>query len=281
MPNLENFLTYEHWQYEIIRILLTLTVAIFLAGLFYFLLTAKESTPRYRLSSIISSVVMVSAVLEIGQLLLVWSTSFTHSSDLRQWQPAEGQVFSNGFRYVNWTIDVPMLLTQLLVVLGLVGAPFWREWWKLAVAGVLMIWTGLIGQFYEPAVSGLEPGAPVWPFWFWGIVSTLFYIYLLYKVATLIYRPPEPLDDASARLLRACWWIVLISWTLYPVAYILPAVWATADGMVVRQAVFTVADISSKLLFGVLLSWAARKRSKAIGYVPALEAEGETSTSKA
>ena len=117
----------------------------FAAGLVYFLATASRVSPRYRLSSVISGVVMVSAVLEIGQLYLIWSSGFRYIDGL--WRPAEGYLFSNGFRYVNWSIDVPMLLTQVLVVLGLTGRAFWGEWWKLTIAGLLMVWTGYFGQF--------------------------------------------------------------------------------------------------------------------------------------
>ncbi len=275
MPNVENFLAFEHWQFEVIRHLLQLTVAAFLAGFVYFILTSKQVEPRYRLSSSISAVVMVSAVLEIGQLYFNWADSFRYSPAAGLWQPTGEQLFSNGFRYINWSIDVPMLLTQLLVVLGLTARAFWREWWKMATAGLLMVWTGYPGQFYEAAVAGFAPEAPTWPFWFWGAVSTIFFVYVLYKVGMLIGRPPEPLDPASHRNLKYCWYIILFSWSLYPFAYLVPAVWPNADGMVARQMLFTVADITSKLIFGVVLGRVAVLRSKEIGYAPALLAHSE------
>lgn len=275
MPNMENFMAFPHWQYELVRHLLQLTVASFAAGFVYFLATANQIEPRYRLSSTISAVVMVSAVLEIGQLALVWSTGFTHSAGYGTWRPAEGELFSNGFRYVNWSIDVPMLLTQILIVLGLSGRAFWSEWWKLAIAGFLMIWTGYPGQFYEAAVAGFRPDAPTWPFWFWGAVSTVFFVYVLWKVGMLIGRPPEPLEPDAHRNLKYCWYIILFSWTLYPIAYAVPAVWPTSDGATVRQVLFTTADITSKLIFGVVLGRVARLRSRAIGYAPAILTDGD------
>lgn len=274
MPNLENFLAFEHWQYDFIRHLLQLTFASFAAGLVYFVLAANQVEPRYRLASTISAVVMVSAALEIGMLALVWSTAFEFSAATGLWERAPGELFTNGYRYINWSIDVPMLLTQLLVVLGLTGAAFWREWWKLAAAGLLMIWTGYPGQFYEPAVAGLVDGA-TWPFWFWGAVSTVFFVYILWKVGMLIGRPPQELDPDSHRNLKYCWYIVLGSWTLYPLAYAVPAVWPDGDGVVARQLLFTIADITSKLVFGVMLGRVARLRSRKIGFVPALLTDGD------
>lgn len=55
----------------------------------------------------------------------------------------------------------------------------------------------------------------------------------------------------------------------------MPAVWPTNDGMVARQLLFTVADITSKLIFGVVLGRVARLRSKELGYLPAIEVDGE------
>jgi bacteriorhodopsin len=269
VPNLENYLTFAHWQYEIVRHLLQLTVACFAAGFVYFILTAKDIAPRYRLSSVISAVVMVSAVFEIAYLSLLWSTAFNYSTLEAAWVPTQSELFSNGFRYINWSIDVPMLLIQILVVLGLTGREFWKRCWPLAGAGVLMIWTGYPGQFYEPAVAGIAPGEAAWPFWFWGGVSTVFFVYVLWTVGMLIGRPPELIEERAHRQLKYCWYLFLFSWTLYPLAYVIPAVWPTSDGMVLRQGLFTVADITSKLIVGVVLGRAARFRSQVIGYQPA------------
>ena len=42
MPNIENFMAFPHWQYELVRHLLQLTVASFAAGFVYFLATSRE-----------------------------------------------------------------------------------------------------------------------------------------------------------------------------------------------------------------------------------------------
>ena len=274
MPNLENFLVYSPWQFDLVRHLLQLTVAAFAAGFVYFLATANQVAPRYQLASTISAVVMVSATLEIGQLYFNWAGSFTFFPAQGVWRPNDGELFSNGFRYVNWSIDVPMLLTQLLVVLGLTARAFWSEWWKLAIAGLLMIWTGYAGQFFEPAVAGIGSGTAM-PFWVWGAVSTVFFVYVLYRVGMLIGRPPEPMGKDAHRNLRYCFWITLFSWTLYPLAYGIPAVWPDVNGMVARQVLFTIADITSKLIFGIVLGRVARLRSKELGWQPALLVDSE------
>jgi len=66
-------------------------------------------------------------------------------------------------------------------------------------------------------------------------------------------------------------WLLLSSWTLYAFGYGWPAWDGDPGGVVIRQALYTVADISSKLLYGVMLGRVAMMRSAAEGYAPALE----------
>jgi len=61
-------------------------------------------------------------------------------------------------------------------------------------------------------------------------------------------------------------WLFLIAWTIYPIAYIMPAILPTADGVVLRQAIYTVADITSKVIYGVLVTKVAVDLSKAEGW---------------
>lgn len=275
MPNFENYLEYGYWQFDVVRHIFALTVAAFLAGLVYFILTIKDVAPRYQLSNVISAVVMVSAALEIFQLWLLWNGSFTFDSQRQVWAPVEGEVFSNGYRYINWSIDVPMLLTQLLVVLGFSGKAFWDNWGKFTTAGLLMIWTGYVGQYYEPAVAGFSDTQATAPFWIWGGVSTVFYVYILYLVYSITHNPPERLSLQVATEMNRIWLLPLCAWTLYPLAYLVPAVWVSDEAVVLRQVLYTTADITSKLVFGIMLSRAARHRSIEEGYGPSLAVQGE------
>lgn len=46
----------------------------------------------------------------------------------------------------------------------------------------------------------------------------------------------------------------------------MPVLWSAEGGVVARQVIYTVADISSKVVYGVLLTMAAQIRSEAEGY---------------
>jgi bacteriorhodopsin len=90
----------------------------------------------------------------------------------------------------------------------------------------------------------------------------------LYLTWTQIGKALPNLPDEAVGTMKFIRWIFIIFWSLYPVAYIIPAVWPTADGVVARQIIFTVADIVSKVIYGVLLTKVAADLSRAQGYQP-------------
>jgi len=208
-------------------------------------------------------VVMVSAVIELGLLALRWSNAFS-------WNGSEyastGDLFSNGFRYMNWSIDVPVLLTQLLIVGRITSLAFRRRWASSVIAGLGMIWTGYFGQFDEIA-GGAQ-------FWVWGAISTVFYFWLLYVAWQTIRdaKATAPNDDIR-RLFGSVWILFLVSWTIYPLAYLMPQISFTTEGVVARNMIYSFADIASKAVYGIMLAIIAQKLSALRGYQPAIEAE--------
>ncbi len=167
---------------------------------------------------------------------------------------------------MNWSIDVPVLLTQLLIVAGITGAAFRKRWAAFVIAGLAMIWTGYIGQFDE-----IDGGAQ---FWLWGAISTVFYIWLLYVAwQTITDAKANAATPVIRKLFQAVWILFLVSWTIYPLAYLMPQISASATGVVARNLIYSFADIASKAVYGVLLAVIAQKVSAAAGYEPAIEAE--------
>ncbi|MEO0785481.1 MAG: bacteriorhodopsin [Pseudomonadota bacterium] len=263
MPNYENFIAFDYWQYEVIRHAFSLTFAVFAAALVYFGMSAKSVVPRFRNTAYISAVVMVSAFLEIVALWYLWNVNFEFDTVANVFAVPEGKVFSNGYRYANWLIDVPMLLTQFLVVLGFTGAAFYSRWRKLTLAGVAMILTGYVGQYYEPQVAGFIEGNGL-PFWIWGGISWLIFFYLLYAANEAFKTGLSNLDPSVRDEMRRAWRILYITWWLYGLAYLIPGIPGINQDptwVVIRQLAYTFADITSKAVFGIVLARVAMKQS--------------------
>lgn len=256
----ENLFSYTPTQYEIVLSVFTLTAAVFAATFVYSLATASSIAPRYRMLSYLTAVVMVSATIELGLLALRWSSAFSWDGSA---YVLTGDLFSNGFRYMNWSIDVPVLLTQLLVVAGVTGATFHKRWAAFAVAGLAMIWTGYVGQFDE-----IDGGTQ---FWVWGAISTAFYLWLLAVVWVTIRDAKRDCPAGVRGMINALLILILVSWTIYPVAYLVPQISETANGVVVRNLLYSGADIFSKAVYGVLITAIAHKISAERGHQPAID----------
>jgi len=136
--NMENFFNYSIIQWEAISHVLTLGFAVFAAALVYFLATIRYVQPRFRLSTIMSAVVMVSAMLILFRQSLDWDTAF-RATEAGEYARKDGQLFSNGYRYMNWSIDVPVLLVQMLIVLPLATKVKLNRAIQFIVAGLGMI----------------------------------------------------------------------------------------------------------------------------------------------
>lgn len=253
--------------YQMVAHVLTLGYAVMLAALLYFILTMKTVAPKYRISSVLSVVVMVSAFLLLYAQTQNWTSSFVFNAEKGRYFLGEGSdLFNNGYRYLNWLIDVPMLLFQILFVVALTGAKFSRIRNQFWFSGAAMVITGYIGQYYEVTSIGTYA--------IWGAISTVFFIHILYLMHKVIKEGQVGLPAKAQRTLRSIWVLFLIAWMLYPGAYLMPHLGGIAaegglfneTGMVARQITYTIADVSSKVIYGVLLTVVAYNRSLADGY---------------
>ena len=269
--NFENHLGavegYSEMAYQMTSHVLTLGYAVMLAGLFYFVLTIKYVSPKYRMSNLLSGVVMVSAFLLLYAQAGNWTSSFEFSSETGRYMlKPGGDLFNNGYRYLNWLIDVPMLLFQILFVVTLTKSNFTSVRNQFWFSGTGMIVTGYIGQFYEVSNFTL--------FAIWGAISTAFFVHILWLMYKIIQEGKEGIPAEGKKILSNIWILFLVSWMLYPGAYLMPYLGGLGfdgllfneSGVVGRQMTYTVADVSSKVIYGVLLGNLAMVLSKHEGY---------------
>jgi bacteriorhodopsin len=259
---------YSEMAYQLSAHVLTVGYAIMLASLLYFILTIRTVRPRYRTSSILSVVVMVSAFL----LLLIqqqnWTGALQFDTESARYvlNPNNpGDLFNNGYRYLNWLIDVPMLLFQILFVVTLTKSSFSSIRNQFWFSGTGMIVTGYIGQFYEVT----SPAT----FFVWGTISTVFFVHILILMRRVLKEGMESAPVSAHKYLGAIWPLFLISWMLYPGAYLMPYLFdfsltpvLSEAAVVARHMTYTVADVASKVIYGVFLTLAATEMSKAEGY---------------
>ena len=261
--NIENLVPLTSGQYTMGSLILMVSYGAHFAFILYFIMTSMQLAPRYRIVPIMSALVMASAGLSLMREFNLWEASFNFDGAL--YQPlAEGNVFTNAFRYGNWTITVPILLTQLPIAFALARPDLHKRAFRMAIPAVLMIWTGLYGQFGETGdFARLN---------IWGVISTVFFAWMLVEVRGVISQAVKNSPPQLVAWPKNIWWYFLATWGIYPIAYALPQLGQTGDIVVVRQLLFSIADISTKLVYGIILSRYVLRRSALEGYVPAAEA---------
>lgn len=263
MKNIDNLFDYTPGQFELVDHLLTMGVGAHLAALVFFLVISQFVAPRYRVATALSCIVMVSAGLILVSQASMWTDSFKYDGNSYVLQDL---TFSNGFRYVNWMVTIPCLLVQLLIVLNFKSSVLKKKALILILAAWGMIITGYVGQLYEVEDTS--------KFLVWGAVSTVFFIIMNFVVGRSIADARSTMLGGSSKTILKVFWLMMFAWTLYPIAYLVPVFMNSADGVVLRQLLFTIADISSKVIYGLMITYIALDQSAAAGYLPALRVLG-------
>jgi bacteriorhodopsin len=259
---------FSEMAYQMSAHVLTLGYAIMLAALLYFILTMKTVSPKYLISSVLSVVVMVSAALLLFVQANNWTSSMVFDASSGRYMLGDGNdLFNNGYRYLNWLIDVPMLLFQILFVVTLKRSSFSSIRNGFWFSGAGMILTGYVGQFYEVSNPTL--------FFIWGTISTIFFFHILYLMKKVIDEGKEGVPPKAAKYLSTIWILFLVSWMLYPGAYLMPYLFSmsldptaglTETAVLARHMTYTVADVASKVIYGILLTLTAQELSNAEGF---------------
>jgi bacteriorhodopsin len=265
MTNIESLYTYTAAQYEGIDHLLTMGVGAHFAALVFFIVSSRLVAPNYRIATALSCIVMVSAGLILYAQSGLWESAFYLDYETETYYPAEGTAyFTNGYRYVNWMVTIPCLLTQLLIVLGIRGKQLVSDATKLVLLAWGMIVTGYVGQLYEvSSISNLL---------IWGAVSTVFFIGMNWIVGLRLFRGRMAADPSIRPVFVRIFWLMMFAWTLYPLAYLIPWIAPSAEGVVWRQGLFTVADVTSKVIYGLIVTYVAIRRSALEGFPEAVAA---------
>lgn len=257
---MENELLFSPTEHAVVGHLFAVALGAHVVGFLYFLHARERIAPRYRTATVLSMCVMAASGLLFYRLGQSWDTAFVQQG--AQLVPS-GNRFDGGLRYVNWLVTVPVLLVQLLFAFDLPRARVLRLRAVLVTSGLAMVATGYVGQFRLGRDDAWALG--------WGTVSTVPFVVLLATLVPLLRSQSRLMPAEAGATTRHLVWVFLFFWGLYPLAYLVPVASSGTEAVVVSQALFTAADLGSKVLYGVLLAKVLRLRSAADGYGPAQE----------
>ncbi len=248
-------LTLTAGQYDLVYNAFSFVIAAMGASLLFFLLVRGSVAPRHRMAITLSTIVVGIALYHYVRIFNSWADAFTYTDGT---YVQDGVPFNEAYRYVDWMLTVPLLLAELVVVLKLDRSKTRSLLVRLTVAALAMIIAGYPGELAAP-----DSTAKI----VWGVIGTLPFLYIVYVLFVELGNSLGRQAPGVMRLLSALRWILVVTWTVYPVAYFLPVV--INDPVVAelaRQVGYSVADVLAKPLFGLLVLAIAITKSRDEGY---------------
>jgi bacteriorhodopsin len=138
-----------------------------------------------------------------------------------------GEAFNVTYRYVDWLLTVPLLLIELILVMKLSGSETVKRW---------------------------------------GVAAMIPFLFIVFTLFSSLKDSIEAQPKEARDLVSSARWVVVITWSFYPIVYFLPNLGFDSSGVAVEIG-YSIADIAAKVGFGVLIFMIDRKKSEAEGYV--------------
>jgi len=249
-------LTLSETQFNLVYNSFSFVIASMGAALLFFLLVRNRVAPQHRLALTLSTLVVGIALYHYVRIFGSWNDafSFTDGKFIQNGKP-----FNEGYRYVDWLLTVPLLLAELVVVLKLSSTKTRSLLVRLSIAAVAMIVLGYPGE-----ISAADSSART----LWAVASTIPFLYILYVLFVELGKSLDRQSGKVKKLVDSLRYIIVITWGVYPIAYMLPSlIDDQANAEVARQVMYSLGDVLAKPLFGLLVLGIALAKSREDGYV--------------
>lgn len=237
-------------QFNLVYNMMSLGIASMLFTTIFLFVARERVAPRYRMAVMISATVTAIAAYHYFRMF----DSFNHAYAGMDNNP---DAYNVGYRYVDWLLTVPLLLVEIVAVLGLARAVQTSMLNRLVPAAAAMIILGYPGDA-KLVILGVANEASIW-----GALSTIPFLYIMYvlfiELGKSLSRQSAPVQK-KVKQLRL---LLLATWGVYPITFILAmnSETLTAGEFVAREVGYTIADILAKCLFGLIIFSIARIKS--------------------
>lgn len=242
-------------QYSLVYNLMSITIAAFLATFIYFVFGREHVAPKYRKALLTSALVVGIAAYHYFRILHSFADAYVFDSELGKYL-ASGKPFNDAYRYADWLITVPLLLVELILVMGLDRAKSRRLISILTIAAVFMLITGYFGEIRREDMELLS-GRGIW-----GFVSTIGFVIILFILFREISNAMKRETGRVRILFRNIGLLTLFAWGFYPIVYMAPFFgWSGGETEAAIQVGYSIADIVAKAGYGLMIFAIAREKT--------------------
>lgn len=237
-------------QYNLIYNAFSFAFATLAAATLFFWFGRSQVTAQYRTALTIAGLVTFIAAYHYFRIFESWTGAYDVVDGVLI---KTGASFNDAYRYVDWLLTVPLLLVELILVMGLTRQETISRGFRLGALAALMVALGYPGE-----ISGDLSGR-----WIWGIASMIPFLWIVYELFVGLSKAIDQQPADARALVNTARWVTVLSWSFYPVVYFAGAVGMEGSmANTVVQVGYTIADIIAKAGFGVLIYLIAVRKSE-------------------
>ena len=254
------------YQFSAVYNMLSLGIASMLFTSFFLWIARDRVLPKYRMAVMVSATVTSIAAYHYFRMF----DSFQHAYGLNATTGAANAAggaeaalaigaanYNVGYRYIDWLLTVPLLLVELVAVLGLVKAIQSSLLKRLVPAAAAMIILGYPG---DAKIELFGLGASMW-----GLLSTIPFLYIMYVLWVELSKSLAAQSEKVRKMFLALRLLLIATWGVYPITFILAMNsendYPSAVEVMSREVGYSIADILAKCLFGLMIFAIARIKS--------------------
>lgn len=236
-------------QYDLIYNAFSFAFATLAASTIFFWLGRSQVAPQYKTAMTITGLVTFIAAYHYFRIFESWNGAFNVADGILT---TTGYAFNQAYRYVDWLLTVPLLLIELILVMGLTRSETISRATRLGFLAALMIALGYPGEIATTDEAR----------WLWGGLSMIPFLWIVYELFVGLSKSIQEQPEDARGLISAARYVVIGSWAFYPVVYFAGAIGLEGGtATTVIEVGYTIADITSKAVFGVMIFMIAQRKS--------------------
>ena len=221
------------------------------AATVFLFINRSQVAPQYKTAVTVSGIVTMIAFYHYYRILTSWGEAY---SVLNGVVTATGRPFNDTYRYVDWLLTVPLLVTELVLVMRLPGKEGTGKAARLAVLAMLMVALGYPGEISNVASTR----------WMWWSLSMIPFLLIQFEMFVGLRGSIEAQPAEAKELVSAARYITVVTWLFYPIVFVLPMLGLSGGSATVGvQVGYSIADVLAKAAFGVFIYNIAVKKSQA------------------
>ena len=238
------------FQYSLIYNAFSFTFATMAATTLFLWISRSQIADRYKGAITISGLVCAIAAYHYWRIGASWESAYELKEGVLA---ASGYAFNDAYRYVDWLLTVPLLLIEIVLVMGLTREETYSKSIRLGFAAALMIALGYPGEISDNNTTRA----------IWGAISTLPFLYIVYELFSGLGAAIERQHEDVRGLIKSARLLTFASWGFYPIVYMAPfADISGPNAETIIQIGYTMADLIAKAGVGVLIYMIAVRKTE-------------------